>query len=935
MRPWQAPCVAVMLTGFLILEPRHAGAQTTLADSVQSILQQAESLASDSPDSALTLYAMAAELSGRVADGSWRIQALRGTGVILFERGRLDSALHYFTAILLESRRIGDRTAEQDAHGSVGAVFTYLGQPDSAFPHLRAALAIAREINLGPENLGLALSNLGGMFFNRGQLDSALAYFQEARQVIAPLNDPASLALLANNIGAAFRERGRPDSALVYYGEALKHNRQSGDRRRESATLNNAGMAYRDLGRYDSALVLLSRAAVLARELKNSLAEGRAVNNIGYVYHDLGRPDSALSYLRRARAIKREAQDRQGEATTINNIGAVYLRDSKPDSALPLFRDALVLARAVDDSVGIARTLDNLGSGMADLGRLDSAWAYQVEALMIRRATNDRAGEGSSLQNLGSIHEVRGQIDSALDYSHRALAIAREVASLSDEVWSLQRLGELFARPSPVRSLARSVAYYDTAAAVSTRIRRQAGTDVNRLTFAESRLSLTEGWTLALLAQSEAGGTQGTEASLAAAERGRARGLADMMPNVDPSEDSAGQGTLPEQAARFLAPLRRDRTAGLFYLTTPDTLIIWMLLPSGELRVSRIPVPLTTLTGLVTTLRTHLGADSARQQMARSADGRPREQEPSGEPNPRLNVRGRLRTVTRELSRLLLPSEFLDGVPEGSELVVVPHGLLGLVPFTTLYAGSSNIPLSARYALRYTPSLSLLSAIGESPPSRAGTSPEALVVGNPAMPLVSDDLGHSTRLTRLPGAQAEAEAVARLLAATALVGDDATEGAVRARLNTAPLVHLATHGLAFGSEVRSRFSYIALGSDSTYDGILTVGEIMDDPSLRLQAELVVLSACQTGVGNVKQAEGTIGLQRAFLAKGARSVLVSLWNVDDRVTGMMMERFYTHWLKDSDQPSKAEALRRSQEDVRRTRGLGDPRYWAAFQLVGAP
>ncbi|HUK65127.1 MAG TPA: CHAT domain-containing protein, partial [Dongiaceae bacterium] len=109
---------------------------------------------------------------------------------------------------------------------------------------------------------------------------------------------------------------------------------------------------------------------------------------------------------------------------------------------------------------------------------------------------------------------------------------------------------------------------------------------------------------------------------------------------------------------------------------------------------------------------------------------------------------------------------------------------------------------------------------------------------------------------------------------------------------------------------------------------------LDTPSLQLTADLVVLSACQTGLGDLKQAEGTVGLQRAFLARGARSVLVSLWNVSDASTRALMIDFYQHWLSDADHPDKAESLRRAQEQVRHTKGWEDPRYWASFQLVGA-
>jgi CHAT domain-containing protein len=151
---------------------------------------------------------------------------------------------------------------------------------------------------------------------------------------------------------------------------------------------------------------------------------------------------------------------------------------------------------------------------------------------------------------------------------------------------------------------------------------------------------------------------------------------------------------------------------------------------------------------------------------------------------------------------------------------------------------------------------------------------------------------------------------------------------VRGRLADASVVHLATHGYAYASDARQRDSFVALAADSVNDGLLTVGEVLDLPG-RLRADLVVLSACQTALGVQTTSEGTVGLQRAFLAKGARSLLVSLWSVDDAVTRRFMERFYAHWLAGA---GKGEALRRAQAEVRATHP--NPRYWAAFQLVGA-
>jgi len=191
--------------------------------------------------------------------------------------------------------------------------------------------------------------------------------------------------------------------------------------------------------------------------------------------------------------------------------------------------------------------------------------------------------------------------------------------------------------------------------------------------------------------------------------------------------------------------------------------------------------------------------------------------------------------------------------------------------------------------------------------------------------------GTFIRFAPIRATAAEATRVSLMFHTQPLLRERATEHEVKSRLPTASLIHLATHGYAYSSEQRSRDSFVALAPGSGDDGLLTVGEIMDGP--RLTARLVVLSACQTGLGNLKFAEGTVGLQRALLAKGAQAVLVSLWSVDDGATSMLMERFYSHWLHDGEK-SKAEALRLAQNDLRATTAYNQPRYWAAFQLVGA-
>jgi CHAT domain-containing protein len=186
----------------------------------------------------------------------------------------------------------------------------------------------------------------------------------------------------------------------------------------------------------------------------------------------------------------------------------------------------------------------------------------------------------------------------------------------------------------------------------------------------------------------------------------------------------------------------------------------------------------------------------------------------------------------------------------------------------------------------------------------------------------------------------EATSIAVQFGARALIGPEASERNVRLRMPLAAVIHIASHGLAYSSEERARESFVALGPsgsgvDAIEDGFLRVGELLDDPQLTLRAELVTLSACQTGLGNLRESEGTVGLQRAFLARGARSVLVSLWKVPDPATRELMVRFYRIWLDPVHPVTKAEALRRAQTQVKALPGFAHPYFWAGFQLVGAP
>jgi len=291
--------------------------------------------------------------------------------------------------------------------------------------------------------------------------------------------------------------------------------------------------------------------------------------------------------------------------------------------------------------------------------------------------------------------------------------------------------------------------------------------------------------------------------------------------------------------------------------------------------------------------------------------------------------------LLRELyAELIAPVEAV--MPrDGSPVVIEPHRDLWLVPFTALL-DSDGTWLGDKWPLLYAASVRILDQLRRQPARAAPADLTALIVGNPmGRTLPADDDprfrldGIGFTLEPLPGAEAEAARIGELFLdsqRTILLGPSADRTALERHVRDAGIVHLASHALALPDSPLD--SFIVLGGSDRDAARLTGRHAM---SLSLSADLVTLSACQTGLGKVS-GDGIIGLSRAFLAAGARSVLVSQWSVSDQATADLMVAFYRRYLMEGE--DKTRALQLATREVRATRGYDQPRYWAPFILIGA-
>jgi CHAT domain-containing protein len=282
----------------------------------------------------------------------------------------------------------------------------------------------------------------------------------------------------------------------------------------------------------------------------------------------------------------------------------------------------------------------------------------------------------------------------------------------------------------------------------------------------------------------------------------------------------------------------------------------------------------------------------------------------------------------RQLDRYLI-EPIADLLPqrEGDRLIFMPHQDLFLVPFSALQNVQGRY-LIERYSLAVAPSIQVLDrthARANHLRQRSNQTGQPLIVGNPVMPLWPAHLGKksSDRPAPLPNSESEARAVAQMLNVQPLTGGNATKNAVLQRLEQASLIHLATHGI-LDSE-RGLDSAIALAPmNDGDDGWLTARELLN---LDLNAQLVVLSACNTGQGALS-GDGIVGLSRSLLAAGAPSAIVTQWAVPDAPTAALMTRFYEFLGQGLD---KAAALR--QATLATMQQYPDPIDWAAFTLIG--
>ncbi len=708
--------------------------------------------------------------------------------------------------------------------------------------------------------------------------------------------------------------------------EVLATAREIGERLGVGAALNYIGSVYRNQGQYARALEFYQQGLTVARVAGESAGVGTALSNIGTVYHNLGQYARALEFFQQGLAIARFVGDRAGEGRALNNIGLVYCSLGQYATALQFYQQANAIARAVGDKAGEGRTLNNIGLVYGSLSQYATALQLYQQANAIARAVGDKAGEGRTLNNIGLVYGSLSQYATALQFYQQANAIARAVGDKAGEGTMLSNIGLTYL-------LTGNFAEAETALLAAVEVKeslRPGLTDADKVSIFDTQVNDYLALQKALIAQNK------NLAALEISERGRARAFVELLAKrfctapvergvASPDVASCQPAVKPPTLWKIKQIAKQQNAALVEYsifnqfdptgqqILSP-ALYIWVVKPSGEIAFRSVDLTSlnTILANLIASSRESIGVFP--EPPVTGTGSRPASQQTqSPSQTEKLQF---LHKLLIEPIADLLPSDPNDKV------IFIPQDDLFLVPFPALQdrAGKSLIE---KHTILTAPAIQVLELTRQHAETRLISSVRNLVVGNPTMPSVPPAPGEPPQqLVPLPGAEREAFAIAPLLNTKPIAGNQATKAFIVKLLPKARIIHLATHGLL--DNIRGLDSAIALAPSGDDNGLLTAEEILN---FKLNAELVVLSACNTGRGKIT-GDGVVGLSRALISAGTPSVIVSLWSVPDAPTASLMAEFYQNLQKN---PDKARALRSAMLATKQQHP--NPRDWAAFTLIG--
>ena len=868
------------------------------------------------------LYEKAIKIMRGIGDRTGEAAAYENLGAVFFSLTEYDRAKENFGKALAITIEIGDRAREASCYGNLGTVFISLGEYHKAKECIEKALRINTDIGDKKGQAGDFLK-LGNIFLFRGEYDNAKEYLEKSLTIRIEIGDREGEACSNGLLGIAFQSLGECAKAKEYIEKALTINIEIGNRKGEAANLANLGNIFQSCGEYDKAKEYLEKALAIGIEIGDKEGKASCYENLGTVLQSVNEYDRAKEYYDKALAIRREIGDRNGEAANYINLGTMFGSRDEYEEAKNNFDKALAITVEIGDRAGEASCYGNLGAIFQLLGQYDEAKEHFQKGLVIRKEIGDRAGEVADYFNLGDLYHSIGEPLLAECYLKKALSITQDIGDLRREFGCLSKLAKL-----KITQNKNQAAFNYLVLSMENRERLHAflrDNDQFKISYSNIHSSPYR-----ILAAFLVSWRNDPNKALYVVELARARALTDLMAT---RYSIARQiSALPQSWIGIENIIKQESNCSCLYISNhEEEMFFWIIKTSGVIYFRTRTTDECFIAAGFSGLDEFLAAGfrsygilpqgncedrsfndieltpdvSQEEELATLRQGR-------GEDDPEQDL-------TLLYNMLIAP---VADLLEGSEIIIVPDPCLYRVPFPALLDDNGKY-LSETFRIRIVPSLTTLKYIHDSPTGYHSQN-GVLIVGDPEVGRVRYN-GRRTKFTPLPFARKEAEMIGRLLKVAPLLGEKATKQLVLERLASAALIHFAGHGDVERGEIALSpvRSTDKLPREQEY--ILTMSDISE---VQLRAKLVVLSCCHSGRGKIN-AEEVIGITRAFLGSGARSVLVALWALDDKATEQFMSRFYEHLVGGE---SASESLHQAMKWMR-SNGWSEVRQWAPFMLTG--
>ncbi|XP_068680153.1 tetratricopeptide repeat protein 28-like [Montipora foliosa] len=820
--------------------------------------------------------------------------------------GNFKQAVEYYENDLSIAKKVEDRAGEGSAYGNLGIAYISLGNFKQGIEYYEKDLSIAKEVGNFKQAIkysekGLSIAKEVGNRAGEGS-----AYGNLGNAIAKEVGDRAGEGKGYGNLGNAYLSLGNFKQAIEYYENNLSIAKKVEDRAGEGSAYGNLGNAYRNLaygnlgnasvslGNFKQAIKYYQKNLSISKEVGDRDGEGSGYGNLGNVYPNLGNFKRAIEYYEKHLSIAKEVGNRAGEGSTYGNLGNAYRNLD------------LSIAKEVGDRDGEGSAYGNLGIAYLSLGNFKQAMEYFKKHLIIAKEVGNRAEEGSAYGNLGNAYGTLGYFKEALECHKHSVSIFKEIGDCLGEGMSWFSQGHdhefLGSLSNAINCYRLSIKHFD-----ETRNSLKSE-DEWKVSFRDSyRVSYTALWRT-LLKNGE------IEEALYAAEKGRAQALIDILQDQYGIDSQSFSALAPNQT--LTAALELLPSQAVFVALDKNKVTFWVLRKDNKITFRQKEITNGSADLLMETILKGIGVGDGVRCENRSLD--PLRNDLSCREKP-VSEKTVLPSSSSVNSLQPLYEVLLGPIPDllqGNELIVVPDGPFCLAPYSAL---------SESIRIRTIPSLTAFNVIVGAPDDFHSTT-GALLVGDPWLKEVTNKKGEPI-LEQLPCAKQEVEMIGRILQTIPMTGKSATKAEVLKSMKSVALVHIAAHGCQKTGEIA-----LAPNTERTSpipkeeDFILKMSDVQ---TISLRARLVVLSCCHSGRGEVRS-EGVVGIARAFLCAGARSVVVSLWAIDDEVTLLFTRSFYQHLV---DGKSASAALQQAMKSFRESKQYCAIKHWAPFVLVG--